>query len=76
MARCLLACWLIVLALPAQAREALDYATMTAGRYRDSVDLSAYAPGKDAKPPTHRFEGRLRLSDNPSSARASPTPIT
>ncbi len=65
MARYLLACWLIVLALPAQAREALDYATMTAGRYRDSVDLSAYAPGKDARPPTHRFEGRLTLSGQP-----------
>lgn len=55
-----------VVAMPALARDALDYQTMVSGSYRSSVDLSAYAPGADARPPTHRFEGRLQLSGKPS----------
>lgn len=51
----------------ARARTVLDRATLTTGRYRRSVDLSAYAPAADARPPTHRFEGRLRLSGQPST---------
>lgn len=51
----------------ALARDSLDRATMTAGKYRRSVDLSAYAPGPDARPPSHRFEGRLRLGGKPST---------
>ncbi|HET9032865.1 MAG TPA: serine hydrolase [Dokdonella sp.] len=56
----------VVIATPALARDALDYKTMASGKYRSSVDLSAYAPGADARPPTHRFEGRLQLSGKPS----------
>lgn len=55
----------LAIAAPADAREALDLQTMVSGKYRSSVDLSAYAPGADAKPPTHRFEGRLRLRGQP-----------
>ncbi|MBP6216452.1 MAG: serine hydrolase [Luteimonas sp.] len=51
----------------ANARDALDRAAMEAGRYRQPVDLSAYAPPADAQPPSHRFEGRLRLSGQPST---------
>ncbi|MEO8366711.1 MAG: serine hydrolase [Pseudoxanthomonas sp.] len=51
-----------VVIAPAGARDALDLQTMLSGKYGKSVDLSAYAPGPDAKPPTHRFEGRLQLS--------------
>ena len=51
---------------PATAREALDLQTMQSGKYRGSVDLSAYAPGAEARPPSHRFEGRLRLRGQPS----------
>ena len=60
-----LALALVVIA-PADAREALDLQAMQSGKYRSSVDLSAYAPGADAKPPTHRFEGRLQLRGQPS----------
>ncbi len=57
----------VVVAAPAIAREALDFQAMHSGRYRGPVDLSAYAPGADAKPPTHRFEGRLKLRGTPST---------
>lgn len=56
----------LALAMPALARDTLDYRTMLSGKYRSSVDFSAYAPSSHAKPPTHRFEGRLQLSGNPS----------
>ena len=58
---------LVSLATPAQARQALDFKTMTSGTYRSSVDFSAYAPPADAKPPSHRFEGRLQISGKPST---------
>ncbi|MGY0612563.1 serine hydrolase [Luteimonas sp. A501] len=51
----------------ASARTELDRDTLMSGRYRHSVDLSAYAPPVDALPPTHRFEGRLRLSGRPAT---------
>ena len=54
------------LATPVQARDALDYKTLVSGNYRSSVDFSAYTPGPDATPPTHRFEGRLQLRGKPS----------
>ena len=56
----------LVITAPAGAREALDLQSMQFGKYRGSVDLSAYAPGPDAKPPTHRLEGRLQLRGQPS----------
>ncbi len=56
----------LAVATPALARDALDYKTMVSGNYRSSVDLSAYAPPAAARPPTHRFEGRLQLSGKPS----------
>ena len=46
---------------PAIARDALDFATMQSGKFRSSVDLSAFAPPEDAKRPSHTFEGRLKL---------------
>ncbi len=61
------AVFLLALALPAIARDALDFERIVAGKYRNSIDLSAYAPGPDAKPPTHRFEGRLTLSGKPAT---------
>lgn len=51
----------------AGAREGLDRDTLLSGDYRRPVDLSAYAPPRDALPPAHRFEGRLRLSGQPST---------
>ncbi|MBJ6981871.1 serine hydrolase [Luteimonas sp. MC1572] len=51
----------------AGARTLLDSDTLLTGAYRRSVDLSAYAPPADALPPTHRFEGRLRLSGQPAT---------
>lgn len=51
----------------AGARDALGRETLLSGAYRRSVDLSAYAPPADALPPTHRLEGRLRLSGQPST---------
>ncbi|MGY1458000.1 hypothetical protein ACW5F0_05040 [Luteimonas sp. A534] len=48
-------------------RALLDRDTLLSGTYRRSVDLSAYAPLPDALPPTQRFEGRLRLSGQPST---------
>ena len=51
----------------AQARDLLDHDAMASGKYRRPVDLSAYAPPPGARPPTHRFEGRLRLSGQPST---------
>ncbi|MEZ5462018.1 serine hydrolase [Dokdonella sp.] len=58
---------LVSFATPAQAREALEFETMTSGTYRSNVDFTAYAPPADAKPPTHRFEGRLQISGKPST---------
>ena len=49
------------------ARAHLDRDTLLTGRYRRSIDLSAYAPPPDAQPPMQRFEGRLRLSGQPST---------
>lgn len=49
----------------ASARATLDYDMLISGRYRHSIDLSAYAPGADARAPTNRFEGRLRLRGQP-----------
>ena len=46
-------------AMPAMARDALDFATLESGKIRRSVDLSAFAPPADATPPSHQFEGRL-----------------
>lgn len=63
LARCVVAALLV--ASPALARDVLDAGTMQSGSYRRSVDLSAYAPGADAMPPTHRFEGRLSLTGKP-----------
>lgn len=65
-----IACWMAgCLALAASfgvdARTRLDYGTLVAGSYRNSIDLSAYAPGADARMPTNRFEGRLRLHGQP-----------
>ena len=51
----------------AGAREQLDRDALRSGQYRRPVDLSAYAPPPDARPPTHRFEGRLRLSGQPAT---------
>lgn len=64
-----LACVLLMLGIAqsAMARDTLDFDTMASGSYRRSVDLSAYAPGPDAGPPSHRFEGRLKLSGTPST---------
>ncbi len=56
-----------VAASPAIARDALDFATMQSGKIRSSVDLSAFAPPADAKPPSHQFEGKLKLSGKPST---------
>ncbi len=67
-------CWrfasvvlLFAFAQSAIARDMLDFDTMQSGSYRHGVDLSAYAPGPDAKPPSHVFEGRLRLSGTPTT---------
>ncbi len=62
-------CVLLLLAFtpPAIARDALDFDSMASGKYRSSVDLSAYAPGPDARSPSHRFEGRLALAGTPST---------
>lgn len=57
----------VVIPAAASAREALDYEAMVSGRYRSSVDLSAYAPGADAVAPLQQFEGRLRLRGKPST---------
>ena len=61
--------WILLLATtqPAIAGDALDFHSMASGKYRSSIDLSAYAPGPDSKPPSHRFEGRLALSGSPST---------
>lgn len=58
---------MLALAADANARTVLDHDTMLSGKYRRPVDLSAYAPAHGALPPTHRFEGRLRLSGQPST---------
>lgn len=63
----LVAALALLVASGAGARELLDRDALLAGEYRRSVDLSAYAPPADAQPPTHRFEGRLRLSGQPST---------
>lgn len=48
------------------AREVLNFEDLQSGkRYRRAVDLSAYAPGSDARPPVHVFEGRLKLRGQP-----------
>lgn len=61
--------WVLLLAItpPAIARDVLGFDSMASGNYRSSVDLSAYAPGSDARPPLHRFEGRLTLAGKPST---------
>src|SRR3546814_18351939 len=51
----------------AGARDALDRDALVAGAYPHSVDLSAYGPPAGAPPPSHRFEGRLHLSGQPST---------
>ena len=64
--RILVAAALLLLSASLQARDALDFQAMQSGKgYRGSIDLSAYAPGPDAKEPTHVFEGRLKLSGQP-----------
>lgn len=61
--------WL--LAVPARAdaaatpRTALTWQTLESGKYRQPVDLSAYAPPVHALAPTQVFEGRLKLSGQP-----------
>ena len=45
-----------------QARDRLTYPALLSGKYRSTVDLSAYAPSPDATAPSHPLEGRLRLS--------------
>ena len=62
---CVLCC--LALASPAIANQTLDFDRMASGKYRNSIDLSAYAPGPDARPPSHRFEGRLTLSGKPAT---------
>ena len=57
----------VAVASTAMARDTLDFATMKSGKIRGSVDLSAFAPPVDAKPPSHQFEGRLKLSGKPST---------
>ena len=57
----------LLAAAPTDARDALDRDTLLSGSYRRPVDLSAYAPSRDALPPKHRFEGRLRLSGKPAT---------
>ncbi len=63
--------WMLALALfagaTAQARDGFDAAAFESGRYRQSVDLSAYAPGETALPASRTFEGRLQLSGQPST---------
>ncbi|MCR6625756.1 MAG: beta-lactamase family protein [Pseudoxanthomonas sp.] len=49
------------------ARSVLDRDALLSGSYRRSVDLSAYSRPEDAAPPSNRFEGRLRLSGQPST---------
>lgn len=44
------------------ARTSLTYATLSDGRGDGEVDLSAFAPAAAAQPPTHVFEGTLRVS--------------
>lgn len=51
----------------AQARDRFDDAAFATGRYRQPVDLSEFAPGPDARPPSRTFEGRLRLSGQAST---------
>ena len=51
----------------AAARTQLDATTLASGKYPRPVDFSAYAPSQDAVAPSHRFEGRLRLSGKPST---------
>lgn len=65
-AACLAALALIV-SSAACARDQPDRDALLSGQYRRPVDLSAYAPPPDARPPTHRFEGRLRLSGQPAT---------
>ncbi len=58
---------LFAFAQSAMARDTLDFEAMQSGSYPRSVDLSAYAPGPDAMPPSHTFEGRLQLSGAPAT---------
>lgn len=51
----------------ASARDLLDLGTLLSGKYRQPVDLSAYAPAHDAQPATQRFEGRLKLRGQPNT---------
>ena len=45
-----------------RARETLGYDAMASAKYPASVDLSAYGADAGARPPSHRFEGRLRIA--------------
>ena len=56
-----LCCAALLAPPPAQARSALDYATLMGGAYPQPVDYSAYAPDAGASAPTHEFRGVLRL---------------
>src|SRR3546814_11485562 len=51
----------------AGACEALDRDVLVRGDDTHSVDLSEYGPPAGARPPSHRFEGRLHLSGQPST---------
>jgi len=54
-------------AAAAQARDLLTRHDLVAGRYARPVDVAAYLPAADARVASNRFEGRLRLSGQPST---------
>ena len=54
-------------AVPAQARSALTYDALMAGRYPVTVRLQAFTPDETAAAPTQHFEGSLRLRGQPHS---------
>jgi hypothetical protein len=65
--RCAVAALAALVSTSASARGELNFADFTAGRYRDTVAMSAYAADAAAQPPTNRFEGRLILSGRPQT---------